>query len=216
MAIKTHSTYTVYKRIANLLLITIGVAVGANLWWVNKTQTTQFYSVQAQQLGRSLVQQKALDLTHFVEESDSTSLQLSLEQLLSDPHVTAASIYDFRGRVLANVGYKDGFVAFFKQQKQSPLTFVANIERTYSSLPESESSDTTNPEKQIIGYLQVELDPQSVMAHHNKYQEQLNKQRIVFMILAALGALYITRAFYKLRFRFHRQLRAKQRLGKQR
>ncbi|WP_164084650.1 AhpA/YtjB family protein [Alteromonas flava] len=216
MAIATHSTYTVYKRIANLILILIGIAVGANLWWVNKNQTTQFYQVQAEQLGRSLSQQKALDLANHVASDNDAQLQLALHQLVTDPHVVSAVVYDFRGRVMAQEGVSGGFFEDFTNRQKAPLTFVADISRPADMGFAEAVNDEPEQQLQVIGYLQIQLDAQQVMAHHTTYQKQLNQQRIVFMVMAALVALYITRAFYKLRFRFHRQLRAKQRLGKQR
>ena len=203
MAINTHSTYTVYKRIANLILILMGIAITLNLWWVDQRQTRSYYDVQAQQLGRSLSQQKALDISSYVAANNSEALNSALEQLLSDPHVVAARVYDFRGRVLASAGLEEDFIANAKQRGAERLTFVADIQRS--------QADQAN---QTIGYLQLQLASQSVMAHHQPYQQQLTQQRMVFMLLAALGALYVTRAFYKLRFQIQRRLRAKRWLNR--
>lgn len=210
MAGKTHSTYTVYKRIANLILILIGVAISANLWWMNNTQSAQWYEVQAQQLGRSLSYQKALELAEPVREKDNNAIQLALTQLLADQYVIGASVFDFRGRQLASIGNVQSFLAQEKPAGPERFTFVSDIVATI----DGEQGDDVIA-NQVLGYVSIQLDSQTVMAHHDQYQQQLNQQRIVFMFLAAMGALYVTRAFYKIRFRLHRQLRAKQRLGKQ-
>lgn len=217
MAINTHSTYTVYKRIANLILILIGIAITLNLWWVDQQQSQQYYKVQAQQLGRSLSQQKALDIQAYVEQQNRTALNAALEQLISDPHVVAASVYDFRGRVLATAGIEQDFISTAKQASEERLTFVADIRRPTPNESDAVSNDNAladNTLVQTIGYLQLQLASETVMAHHQAYQQQLTQQRLVFMLLAALGALYVTRAFYKLRFQIQRRLRAKRWLNR--
>ena len=217
---KTHSTYTVYKRIANLILILIGIAIGINLWWVNQQQTKEWYTIQAQQLGRSLSQQKALVLADVVRSEDTEALRQIMHQLLLDEHVKAAAVYNFRGRLLARVGSEYTQLESIRNDKAHNLTFIADItdqaEQGEASL---ESQDDTQENRlanlqstPIVGYLKVQLATEAVMAHHDKFQQQLANQRLVFMFLAALGALYITRAFYKLRFKFQRQWRAKARL----
>jgi uncharacterized membrane protein affecting hemolysin expression len=93
------------------------------------------------------------------------------------------------------------------------LTFVADVVDSQSSNnAEAAEVIAITGNMPIIGYLKVQLATDVVMAHHDQYQQQLSKQRSVFMLLAALGSLYITRAFYKLRFTFQRQWRAKARL----
>lgn len=210
---KKHSTYTVYKRIANLILILIGVAIGINLWWVNQQQTQAWYSVQAQQLGRSLSQQKALVLADLVRQEDTQRIEEVLDQLMLDEHVEAAAVYNFRGKRLSRVGSELTQLESLRTNAPHNLTFVADIiEFTAgddSSTTEDETSLASSP---IVGYLKIQLATNAVMAHHDQFQQQLSKQRIVFMLLAALGALYLTRAFYKLRFKFQRQWRAKARL----
>jgi membrane protein len=208
--VKTHSTYTVYKRIANLILILIGVAISINLWWVNQKQTETWYGIQAQQLGRSISQQKALALTQSVREKDMESLKEALEQLISDNHVIAAAVYDFRGRPLARAGSELSQLESIRLNAQHNLTFVADI--VDATTQETETNSSLEIAAPVVGYLKVQLATDAVMAHHDKFQSQLNNQRIVFMLLAALGALYVTRAFYKMRFKFQRQLRAKARL----
>lgn len=210
---KVHSTYTVYKRIANLVLVLIGIAIGINLWWVNQQQTQAWYGVQAQQLGRSLSQQKALVLADIVRKEDKEGLQLVLTQLLADEHVIAAAVYNFRGRLLARVGSELTQLESLKNQAPHNLTFVADIiDSPSDQTAQTEDMVATFGSVPIIGYLKIQLATDIVMAHHNQFQQQLSKQRVIFMLLAALGALYITRAFYKLRFKFQRQWRAKARL----
>ena len=210
---KVHSTYTVYKRIANLIVVFIGIAVGINLWWVNQQQTKAWYGVQAKQLGRSLSQQKALGLVDAVRGQDKEALRQALTQLLTDEHVIAAAVYNYRGKLLARVGSDPNQLESPATQAPRNLTFVADvIDSPSSKNTEAAELIATSGNMPIIGYLKIQLATDMVMAHHDQYQQQLSNQRSVFMLLAALGSLYITRAFYKLRFTFQRQWRAKARL----
>ena len=211
--LKVHSTYTVYKRIANLIVVFIGIAVGINLWWVNQQQTQAWYSIQAKQLGRSLSQQKALGLVDAVREQDAEALRQALSQLLTDEHVIAAAVYNFRGKLLATMVSDPNPLESPVTQVPRNLTFVADIiDPPSNKNTEAAEVIATSGNMPIIGYLKVQLATDVVMAHHDQYQQQLSNQRSVFMLLAALGSLYITRAFYKLRFTFQRQWRAKARL----
>ena len=214
MAVKTHSTYTVYKRIANLVLILIGFAISVNLWLVSKQQAQDWYSTQAQQLGRSLTQQKALDLVASVSSKDTAAIETALSQVLTDKHVVAGAVYDFRGRRLASQGFEGDFLSSLRADRNTRIIFVADITRSQVVDSGLEDQSTTESQKQVVGYIKLQLSETAVMAHHNQYQQQLTNQRLIFMLLAALGALYVTRAFYKLRFRIQRRLRAKQRLMK--
>ncbi|MDM7859764.1 hypothetical protein QTP81_03985 [Alteromonas sp. ASW11-36] len=213
MAVKTHSTYTVYKRIANLILILIGIAISVNLWWVNKQQTQLWYTTQAQQLGRSLTEQKAMDLIAPVTSDDTAAIERALAQVLTDKHVVAGAVYDFRGRRLASQGLDGDFLTSLQTQRDERLVFVADIIRTQPAT--ASDGEERMIQQQVVGYVKLQLSANAVMAHHDKFQQQLAQQLLVFMLLAALGALYVTRAFYKLRFRMQRRLRAKQRLMKQ-
>jgi membrane protein len=118
-------------------------------------------------------------------ENNSEKLTQQLSYISADPHVAGVSIFDDKGRILADKNLGGSVVTAYKSNKISPLVFVQNI--------------THN--QQIIGYLSIILKEKEVMAYHSEYQKQLNKQVQMLMILAAIAGILVTRAFYKVRYR---------------
>lgn len=182
---KQPSRYSIFKRIVNLVLVVIGIIACINLWLISSEQSLNWHSKQANQLGVSLSSLAANVLVSSLLENDAEKTTQQLSYIAADPHVAGATVFDNKGRMLAENNATSSVVAAYKLNTISPLVFVQNI--TF--------------EKQIIGYLTIILKEQEVMAYHSEYQKQLNQQVQMLMILAALAGLLITRAFYKVRYR---------------
>lgn len=183
--IQLPSGYSIFKRIANLVLVVATVVVCINLWLISSKHSTNWHNKQANQLGNSLTSFAANILTKTLIAKDPTLLTEQLSYIASDPHVDSVTIYDDRGQLLADNNASASVVATFKLRSFSPLVFVRKITH----------------EQQTIGYLSVILNEQAIMAFHSEYQHQLNQQLQMLMVLAAIFGIVITRAFYKLRYR---------------
>jgi membrane protein len=179
------SRYSIFKRIANLVLVIVGCIACINLWLIGSEQSLNWHSKQANQLGVSLTSLSSSILISSLLESNSEKLSQQLSYISADPHVAGVSIFDDKGRMLADKNSGESVVTAYKSNKISPLVFVQNI--------------THN--QQIIGYLSIILKEREVMAYHSEYQKQLNKQVQMLMILAAIAGILVTRAFYKVRYR---------------
>jgi membrane protein len=179
------SRYSIFKRIANLVLVIVGCIASINLWLIGSEQSLNWHSKQANQLGVSLTSLSSSILISSLLESNSEKLSQQLSYISADPHVAGVSIFDDKGRMLAGKNSGGSVVGAYKSNKTSPLVFVQNI--------------THN--QQIIGYLSIILKEKEVMAYHSEYQKQLNKQVQMLMILAAIAGILATRAFYKVRYR---------------
>ena len=179
------SRYSIFKRIANLVLVTIGCIVCINLWLISSEHSTNWHSKQSNQLGDSLSTLSGNILISSLLENDSEKLSQQLSYIVADPHVAGVSLFDSRGRVLADNDSTSSVVAAYKLNAISPLVFVQSI--------------THN--QQVIGYLSIILKEKEVMAYHSEYQKQLSQQVQMLMILAAIAGILITRAFYKIRYR---------------
>lgn len=183
--IQLPSGYSIFKRIANLVLVVASVVVCINLWLINTEHSTNWQNKQANQLGDSLTAFAANILTSTVIAKDHQVLTEQLRYLATDPHVDSVTIYDEKGRILADNNASASVVATFKLKSFSPLVFVRKITH----------------QQQTIGYLSIILNEQAVMAFHSEYQQQLNQQLQMLMLLAAIFGIVITRAFYKVRYR---------------
>jgi len=179
------SRYSIFKRIANLILAVVGCIACINLWLISSEQSLNWHSKQANQLGVSLSSLSGKILISSLLQNDSKALRQQLGYIVSDPHVAGVSLFDNKGRILADNNAALSVIAAYKSKGISPLVFVQNI--TYN--------------EQTIGFLSIVLKEKEVMAYHSEYQKQLNQQLQMLMILAAIAGILITRAFYKFRYR---------------
>ena len=179
------SSYSIFKRIANLVLVVVGCIACINLWLISSEQSLNWHSKQANQLGVSLSSLSGNILISSLLENDSQRLTQQLSYIVADPHVAGVSLFDHKGRMLADNNSASSVVAAYKSDNISPLVFVQNITH----------------EQQVIGYLSIILKEKEVMAYHSEYQKQLNQQVQMLMILAGIAGILLTRAFYKVRYR---------------
>ncbi len=179
------SRYSIFKRIANLVLVIIGCIICINLWLISSEQSLNWHSKQANQLGVSLSSLSGNILIDSLLEKNSQKLSRQLSYIAADPHVANVSLFDNKGRMLADENSESSVVSAYKSNTIAPLVFVQNITH----------------DEQIIGYLSIMLKEKKVMAYHSEYQKQLNQQLQMLMILAAIAGILITRAFYKVRYR---------------
>lgn len=186
---QSHSTYSIYKRIANLVLVVLGLMICINLWLLSTDQAQNWHNKQANQLGRSLSQQGALGLAEYIIDKDNDKITQQLQFLLTDRHVVAAAVFNQRGQLLDSVGKKLSLIAAYRLQQNVPLIFVAEINR----------------ENNIYGYLRLALDEGKVMQYHQDYQQQIYQQMLVLMLLAGVAGLLVARAFYKFKARYYQK-----------
>jgi membrane protein len=179
------SSYSIFKRIANLILAVVGCIACINLWLISSEQSLNWHSKQADQLGVSLSSLSGSILISSLLENDTDRLNQQLSFIAADPHVAGVTLFDDKGRVLLDNISTLSVVDAYKINTISPLVFVQNITH----------------DKQIIGYLSIILKEKEVMAYHSEYQKQLNQQVQMLMILAAIAGILVTRAFYKVRYR---------------
>jgi membrane protein len=179
------SRYSIFKRIANLVLVVVGCIACINLWLIGSEQSLNWHSKQADQLGVSLSSLSGNILISSIIENNLEKLNQQLSYIAKDPHVAGVSLFDNKGRMLADNNQALSVVNAYKSNTISPLVFVQSIIHN----------------QQTIGYLSLILKEKQVMAYHSEYQKQLNQQLQMLMILAAIAGILITRAFYKVRYR---------------
>lgn len=181
------STYSIYRRIANLVLAVLGLLICVNLWLLSTDQAQNWHDKQANQLGRSLSQQGAMVLAEYVLNKDTNKITQQLEFLLADENVVGAALFNHRGQLVDSVGNSAMLVANYRLKQNMPLIFVAEITH----------------QDQIYGYLRLALDEAKVMQYHQEYQHQVYQQILVLMLLALVVGILVARAFYKFRARYY-------------
>lgn len=180
------SRYSIYKRIALLILAILLSLVCIYVWYTTYTQLNSYSNKQANELGRGLVNQYQIILSDYLKNKDHSKMQLIIDAIVNDQHVLAATIFDAEGReVISNPADKHFLRLYANHVELVPLTFVSEI--TY--------------EGHKLGYLRLILDGSLT----NGSIEQLNNaylQRVqVMMLLALLVGIILTRSFYKWRMK---------------
>jgi membrane protein len=179
------SNYSIIKRIVNLALAVVAIIICINLWLLSAEQASNWHDKQANQLGRSLSLLASQVLTSSLINKDNETISQQLDFLVNDPHVSGVALYNNKGQLLDERKSGTSVLASYRLENEAPLVFVQNI-----------SSDG-----RIAGYLRLMISEKMVMQYHSEYQKQLTQQIQVLMLLAAAGAILLTRIFYKLRYR---------------
>lgn len=180
-----HSRYSIVKRIVNLALAIIISLLFINLWLLGNEQAENWHHKQINQLGNSLSRLASRVLVTPLIQKDPKELTHLLQQWVTDPNVLSIAVHDQTGQLLEQQGDYIPLLSRYHGQQELPLIFVEDI----------------RSEQQIYGYVRLMLSGEKVMAYHSEYQRQLRQQLEMFILLAACGALILTRAFYKLRYR---------------
>lgn len=183
--IQMPSSYSIFKRIANLVLLIVAITICINLWLINSEQAANWHKNQTNQLGRSLSLLAANVLTQPLMAKDSQAMDRQLAFLAVDPHVTGVALYNVKGQLIDERKNAGSVLARYQLEQQMPLIFIEEIRF----------------EGQKRGYVRLMLSEQKVMEYHGQYQQQIFQQLQVLMLLAAAGGLLLTRAWYKFRYR---------------
>jgi membrane protein len=184
-AIQLPSSYSIFKRIANLVLAVLAIIICINLWLIDSEQAENWHNNQTNQLGRTLSLLATKVLTQPLITNDSQAMRQQLAFLAADPHVTGVALYNLKGQLIDKRKNGASVLASYRLDKQIPLVFVEAVKY----------------EGQILGYFRLMLSEQKVMQYHEQYQRQFFQQLQVLMLLAAAGGLLLTRAWYKFRYR---------------
>lgn len=186
------STYSIYKRLANLGLAVAALIIAINIWFFSAGQDTEDLQAQANQLGRSLIAHGAglAALTMSSQQTDAISERQILNQLVLDPHVRTASLHDASGRTLHQAGEPIAVTELFASQKDADsLVYVQEILH----------------QGNLQGYIKLILDRSLVLKHQSGLTQYYIQQTQVLMLLAFAIGVLLTRGFYKLRYPLLRQ-----------
>ncbi|MDF2178004.1 AhpA/YtjB family protein [Aliiglaciecola sp. CAU 1673] len=179
------STYSIYKRLANLGLTFAAIYVGIQLWIFSAGQDQEILQAQANQLGHSLIRHSAKVAAHWITQNNPAAIEQSLQQLIDDDHVVSASYHNAKGELLYRAGKDDALVGWFAQPGEPPLVYVQEV---------------------IVGgelqaYLRLLLDRNQVLQYFQQYQENRRQQSQLLLAIAFGIGVMLTRAFYKIRYR---------------
>ena len=119
------SHYSIFKRIVNLILVVVGCIACINLWLISSEQSLNWHSKQANQLGVSLSSLSGNILISSLLENDSEKLSQQLNYIAADPHVAGVSLFDNKGRMLADNNSATSVIAAYKLNDYIAFSFRA-------------------------------------------------------------------------------------------
>jgi membrane protein len=173
----------VFKRISNFILAVCIAVIGINLWFMYDKNANEWYSLESEQLGRSLAAQASRMLAGPLQKDDQDSIETYVSTIEIDSLVKGTSLYDHTGKTIKSFDENYSIVEQFRVLKQPPLIFVEDI--IY--------------EGKTIGYVKLLLDRDAIIKHHKAFNRTQFMQTGLIMLLTAICAMILTRLFYKIR-----------------
>ena len=175
--------FSALKRISNFILAICIVVIGMNLWLMHSKNASEWYSLESEQLGRSLASQASRMLAAPLQKDDQESIENYVSTIQTDSFVQGTALYDESGRTIKSFDENYSIIKEFRVKNQPPLIFIEDI--IY--------------EGKTIGYVKLLLDRDAIIKHHKAFNKTQLLQTGLIMLLTAICAMLITRLFYKIR-----------------
>ncbi len=157
--------------------------IGINLWFMYDKNANKWYSVESEQLGRSLATQASRMLAGPLQKDDQDSIENYVSTIEIESLIKGTSLYDHTGKTIKSFDENYSIVEQFRVLEQPPLIFVEDI--IYDG--------------KTIGYVKLLLDRESIIKHHKAFNRSQFMQTGLLMMLTAICAMILTRLFYKIR-----------------
>lgn len=143
----------------------------------------QWYSYEAEQLGRSLASQAARMLATPLINEDQETLFRYVSDIEVDEFIRGTALYDEKGKTIKSFDDNYSVVQQFRIEDDKPLIFIQDIMN----------------EGQIVGYLKLILDREAIIKHHKEFNQVQLVQTLLVIALTFFCAVLMTRLFYKIR-----------------
>jgi membrane protein len=211
---RSHSLYTVIKRLCHALVVAGVVAMTIMLIVLLQQYQNEWLKVQTQFSGESVARQyaKLLEnpLSNYVNAQsistqstgtknsanqstadttrDSaiaiTNIENVLKVLTSEPHIINLAVFNSDGKYIAPLPKIPSVIELSKSDTLTPLTFVEDIH---------------NEDGILLGYVNIHMNTNVVLENPLTLRSQLLFILLILLGLALILGVYMTRAFYKSR-----------------
>ena len=183
MDAKKPAKFSMLKRISNFVLAVCVLIIAVNLWLMYTKNAYEWYSLESEQLGRSLAAQAARMLSSPMQSGDEQSIESYVDTIETDSFVKGTSLYDQHGKTIKSFDDDYSILEQFRVLNEPPLIFVEDIVH----------------DGKTIGYVKLVLDRDSIIQHHRAFTKSQLIQTALIMFLTAVCAIILTRLFYKVR-----------------
>jgi membrane protein len=206
---RSHSLYTVIKRLCHALVVAGVVAMTVVLIVLLQQYQNEWLKVQTQFSGESIARQyaKLLEnpLSSYVNAQSTgtqnsakqstadktrnsaiaiTNIENVLKVLTSEPHIIGLAVFNSDGKYIAPLPKIPSVIELSKSDTLTPLTFVEDIH---------------NEDGVLLGYVNIHMNTNAVLENPLTLRSQLLFILLILLSLALVLGVYMTRAFYKSR-----------------
>jgi membrane protein len=206
---RSHSLYTVIKRLCHALVVAGVVAMTVVLIVLLQQYQNEWLKVQTQFSGESIARQyaKLLEnpLSNYVNAQSTgtqnsakqstadttrnsaiaiTNIENVLKVLTSEPHIIGLAVFNSDGKYIAPLPKIPSVIELSKSDTLTPLTFVEDIH---------------NEDGVLLGYVNIHMNTNAVLENPLTLRSQLLFILLILLSLALVLGVYMTRAFYKSR-----------------
>lgn len=159
------------------------MVIGVNLYFMHSQNAATWYQVESEQLGRSLTLQAAKLVAAPLAQQDDVVLAHYVKVVNQGMFVKGAVLFDELGVPYAKQEDRLSVVTLLKDSDIEPLVFVEDIVL----------------DGEVIGYIKLILDKQSITKHHRNFNKNQLSQSLLMILLSMIVAVLATRLFYKTR-----------------
>lgn len=179
----SHTFYTAMKRLVHTVMISIGLVLCIGIFVFIQQYNQLWVKNHTLEPRNSIAKQYAEIIAQSVKDEDREALETILHIASDDPAIIGMAVFDTKGKYLAPLPRVSNITALTKSLSLPPTTHVNHI---YS-------------EGEHIGYLHTYVDTSTLIIKPNRLREKQFVLLGLFVTLALIVGVYLTRGFYKFR-----------------
>jgi len=179
----SHTFYTAIKRLVHTVIMSIGLVLCIGIFVFIQQYNQLWVKNHTFEPRNSISKQYAEIIAKSVKDENREALESILRIATDDPAIIGMAVFDIKGKYLAPLPRVSSIATLTKSLSLPPTTHVNNI---YS-------------DGEHIGYLHTYIDTATLIAKPNGLRKKQFVLLGLFITLALIIGIYLTRGFYKFR-----------------
>ncbi|MBE0362923.1 membrane protein [Pseudoalteromonas ulvae UL12] len=175
---------SIYQRITRLSLALLCLFIFINIAFNTSFESHEILLKQSHTTARSLALQMSLTARDAIKEDDNTALQRIVDNVVKDPHVQSAAIFDQHGLLISKSA--NGYL--YKEQLNQPKA-LPGISKLLTPVIEP----ITSKSGKRLGFVRLTYLSMAAMNEGHSYFHQLGRQIGLMLILCIVGTWLIAR-----------------------
>jgi len=179
----SHTFYTAMKRLIHTVMMSVGLVLCIGIFVFIQQYNQLWVKNHTLEPRNSIAKQYAEIIAQSIKDENREALETILHIATDDPAIIGMAVFDTTGKYLAPLPRVSSIAALTKSLSLPPTTHVNNI---YS-------------DGEHIGYLHTYIDTATLIAKPNGLRKKQFVLLGLFITLALIIGIYLTRGFYKFR-----------------